>query len=148
MCGECLSAEGDSAMVLFPQGQWVKEIGRGGIRMVEEKDGGIVCRICGCRSRKPWHRHHTQTQTSHPNPPICGLSPCMKQRTGSPTPHFFLLLPTPASNGFAHLTWSTVVVSKRRASVLTTPQRPSTDIPASKIPFRFALSFPIGPITE
>jgi hypothetical protein len=62
------------------------------------------------------------------------------------TSHLLLLLPTPASNRFAHLTWSIVaLVAKRCASVLTTPQSPSTDVPASKIPFHLALSLPVGP---
>ena len=64
------------------------------------------------------------------------------------TPHLLLLLPTPASNGFAHLTRSTVVVAKRCTRLPTTPQRPSTVVPAGKIPFRFALSLPIDPTTE
>jgi len=65
------------------------------------------------------------------------------------TSHLLLLLPAPASNGFAHLTWSTVaLVAKRCASVLTTPQRPSTDVPTAKIAFRLALSLAIGPTTK
>ena len=32
------------------------EMGKVGIRMVEEKDDVVVSRICGCRSRKAWHR--------------------------------------------------------------------------------------------
>ena len=65
------------------------------------------------------------------------------------TPHLLLFLPTPASDGFAHLTGRTVaLVAKPCASVLTTPQRPSTDVPAGKIPFHLTLSFSIGPTTE
>ena len=49
------------------------------------------------------------------------------------TRHLLLLLTTPASNRFAPLGWSTVVVAKCCTRLPTTPQRPSTDVPAVKI---------------
>ena len=64
-------------------------------------------------------------------------------------PRLLLLLPTPALDGFTHLTWSTVaLVAKRCASVLATPQRLPTNVPTGKILFCLALSLPIGPTTE
>ena len=141
-----LSAEGDGAMVLFPQGQWVTWDGERG--------------HSDCWGEGRWHsfshlwmsQSKKLAQTSYPNlPNHHGLSTSTKQSTNSPRPQYtppVSPLSTPASNGLAHLTWSTVVVAKRCTSAPTTPQRPSTYVPAGKIPVHFALSLPIGPTTE
>ena len=86
-------------------------------------------------------------QRSHPNLPSHRLSPSTRQLTVSPPPH---QTPpsSPSHTSIKRIRAPHMEDSRRGETLHKIAQRPSTDVPAGKIPFRFALSLPIGHTTE